>query len=265
MYRSNILKIKEGCPELIESYGISYANKINPNVTKLKKILDRQSLEIKIAKNKELIKIVENVICNFYRRFLENDYIFILCDVDGYAIKILSDRYLHDYLKKINIIEGISFRTEDSGTNAINLAIANKKQIELEGKYHYCNLFNNWYCTAAPIIDYNNGEIIGYLDLSYIGNCNINDQSIILRNIVNCIETKLMYREVTCCVISKLNILEIEILRFLSIGKERKEICSEIAISERTLRRHLDKIYKILDVKNEVAAVAEAIRRGIID
>jgi DNA-binding CsgD family transcriptional regulator len=74
-----------------------------------------------------------------------------------------------------------------------------------------------------------------------------------------------MYGEMACRVISKLNMLEIEILRFLSTGKERKEICSEIAISERTLRRHLEKIYEILDVKNAVAAVAEAIRRGIIE
>lgn len=265
MYSSYILKIEEGCPELIESYGISYANNVDCNIMKLEKNLDTQSLEIKITKNKDLIEIVEYIIYNIYRRLLEKGYIFILCDAECYAIKILYNEHLNDYFKQINLAEGVSFRTEDAGTNAINLAITYKKQIELEGKYHYCNLFKNWYCTTSPIIEYDSGETIGYLDLSYIGNCNIIDQSIILRNIVNCIETKLMYREMACSAISKLNMLEIEILRFLSTGKGRKEICSEIAISERTLRRHLEKIYEILDVKNAIAAVAEAIRIGIIE
>ncbi|MBK1833277.1 response regulator [Roseibacillus ishigakijimensis] len=57
---------------------------------------------------------------------------------------------------------------------------------------------------------------------------------------------------------------EEEILRLLSLGYLKKEIAEQLHISYRTVAQHTENIYRKLQVPNVAAAVAAAIRKGLI-
>jgi len=101
--------------------------------------------------------------------------------------------------------------------------------------------------------------------MSCINNCDIKEQSLVLRDIVNCIIRKLHKKYEGFNTKNNLDSIDIQMLNFLSRGIERKVICKELNITEKTLRRRLNRVRKILGIPNDISAVAEAIRKGIIE
>lgn len=57
---------------------------------------------------------------------------------------------------------------------------------------------------------------------------------------------------------------ELEVLRLIIGGRSNKEIASELAISEITVKRHCGHLFQKLGVNDRTQAATEAIQRGII-
>jgi DNA-binding CsgD family transcriptional regulator len=57
---------------------------------------------------------------------------------------------------------------------------------------------------------------------------------------------------------------EVEVLRLLASGLNRKKIAGELVVSESTVRTHLEHIYDKLDVSTRVGAVLFALEHGLV-
>lgn len=57
---------------------------------------------------------------------------------------------------------------------------------------------------------------------------------------------------------------EVEVLYSLSLGNTVSRIAREMNISSNTVKYHLGRIYRKLDVPTQAGAVAKSIRHGII-
>lgn len=57
---------------------------------------------------------------------------------------------------------------------------------------------------------------------------------------------------------------ELEVLRLVAAGRRNREIANELAISEKTVERHLGNIFNKLDVPNRAAAIAHAYDHGLL-
>lgn len=265
VFMSNILTIKK---EIAESHGESLLINVNPNKKIFNKaISDEKLINIK-KENSFLLSLFNSLIDKSlrYKCLLLEGYFFILCDKNGYIIKLICDDKLNNYFNTLHFVEGSSLRLEDCGTNAISMAMKYKNQIELCGKDHYCKLFKDWYCNAIPIIDYYCGEVVAYLDVSRINVPSIKDQSAILKNIAIYIEEYLSYRNKNLPIISsKLDDIDKLILSSLVRNGVRKLVTSDIGISDRTLRKHLNKLSNLFKVDNDLEIVRAAIKIGIID
>ena len=55
---------------------------------------------------------------------------------------------------------------------------------------------------------------------------------------------------------------EVKVVELLVNGMKRKEISERLSLSVHTVNTHIERIYEKLDVHNEAAAVAKAIRLG---
>lgn len=58
---------------------------------------------------------------------------------------------------------------------------------------------------------------------------------------------------------------ELEILRSVAEGNSAAEIAAHLSLAESTVKTHLTRVYDKLGVSERAAAVAEAMRRGLID
>jgi DNA-binding NarL/FixJ family response regulator len=58
---------------------------------------------------------------------------------------------------------------------------------------------------------------------------------------------------------------ELQMLRLLAQGLSYQEVGSKVYLSERTVRRHMNVIFAKLGVQSRAQAVAEAMRRGLLD
>ncbi|MDX6628743.1 MAG: two-component system, NarL family, nitrate/nitrite response regulator NarL [Gaiellales bacterium] len=58
---------------------------------------------------------------------------------------------------------------------------------------------------------------------------------------------------------------ETEILRLTADGRSAPEIAATLAVSSATVKTHLQHVYEKLGVSDRAAAVAQAIRRGLLD
>lgn len=64
--------------------------------------------------------------------------------------------------------------------------------------------------------------------------------------------------------LSNLTTRELEVLQLVAEGTQTKDVAEKLHISEYTVTEHLTSIYRKLDVRNRVQAVAKAIREGVI-
>lgn len=58
---------------------------------------------------------------------------------------------------------------------------------------------------------------------------------------------------------------EIEVLQCVSEGKSNKEVAEQLSISEKTVKAHLRTIFRKLEVSDRAQAVAEAMRKGLVE
>jgi two-component system nitrate/nitrite response regulator NarL len=58
---------------------------------------------------------------------------------------------------------------------------------------------------------------------------------------------------------------ELDVLRLAADGLSAGEIATELHLSAATVKSHLQRVYEKLEVSDRAAAVAQAMRRGLLD
>ena len=65
--------------------------------------------------------------------------------------------------------------------------------------------------------------------------------------------------------LSELTSRELEVLRFVAAGEPNKQIASELAISERTVRTHVSRVLRKLHLSSRTQAALWAVREGLVE
>lgn len=92
--------------------------------------------------------------------------LFIFTTADGIVLSILGPPDLPQQLdENHNLGKGSVFTVQNAGLNAISMSIELKDLVFLSGAEHDFKLFKEWNCFCSPVRQ--NGEIIGYLDMSF--------------------------------------------------------------------------------------------------
>jgi len=58
---------------------------------------------------------------------------------------------------------------------------------------------------------------------------------------------------------------EMEVLKLIAAGRSNKEIASELYISEKTVKNHLTKVFRKIEVEDRTQAAVYAIKQGLIN
>ena len=92
--------------------------------------------------------------------------IMILTDPTGLIIDTQGDDRVIDAGRTVHLEHGGRWSEAEIGTNAIGVAIAESKPVQIRGAEHFCSKVQRWTCAAVPVHDPTDGELLGVVDIS---------------------------------------------------------------------------------------------------
>jgi hypothetical protein len=93
-------------------------------------------------------------------------FLMVVCDADGVVLWREGSPRVRLTADRLGFLEGMVWTEQVVGTNAIGTALAEAAAVQLFSAEHFENRQHPWYCTAAPIHDPRDGELLGVVDVS---------------------------------------------------------------------------------------------------
>lgn len=93
-------------------------------------------------------------------------FLMVVCDADGVLLWREGSARVRATADRLGFVEGMLWTEQVVGTNAIGTALAEAAPVQLFSAEHYESQQHPWYCTAAPIHDPRDGELLGVVDVS---------------------------------------------------------------------------------------------------
>ncbi len=152
-------------PPIIESWQRCYQADVDPHYAGKYAGLDSDGVKAVQEQNRELIGIAKPFMENLYEFVAGSGFVVALTDNQGYIMEVLGDADIMENPLTTNFFQGACWNEQRAGTNAIGMAVAQKKPIQVSGPEHYCRKYHCLTCSAAPILDAR-GRLLGVLDVS---------------------------------------------------------------------------------------------------
>ena len=92
-------------------------------------------------------------------------FVVILTDAEGIILDLFGDRKMFNQAESLSLIPGASCSEKLIGTTSPGVCLVGRSPIQIFSREHYCQLYHDWCCSAAPIFD-RGGNLLGTLDLS---------------------------------------------------------------------------------------------------
>lgn len=122
-----------------------------------KNMFTDEQLQKSIKKNKWIIEIVEPVMKELCKQFLNQKLTVTLLDTDFCVLEIhQSDGIVESNILKKCTRPGFCYSEEKVGTTSISMCVESGKVETISGYEHYCREYCNIFCVAVPIYDENN-------------------------------------------------------------------------------------------------------------
>ncbi|MFQ3634034.1 ATP-binding protein [Roseiflexus sp.] len=93
-------------------------------------------------------------------------YVVAVSDADGTLLEVDGDPDCRRRLGRKGLLPGSNWSEAVAGTNAIGVALATRRVVQLVGSEHYCAGWQDVTCTAAPVVHPDDGRMIGVLDIT---------------------------------------------------------------------------------------------------
>ncbi len=92
--------------------------------------------------------------------------VILLCDAAARILLACGDREGRRATEPINLGPGANWSEAAAGTNAMGLALTEKRPVLVLANEHFCSGWEHWSCAATPIRDPITGVPVGILDIS---------------------------------------------------------------------------------------------------
>ncbi len=109
-----------------------------------------------------LLSLVRPAMEDLYQFAEGSECVVVFADAQACIVDIVGDQSMMHEFEHLGLVNGVSWREEHWGSNAIALALRESFPIQLDGAMHYCAFLHPVYTSAAPIHDMY-GQTIGVL------------------------------------------------------------------------------------------------------
>lgn len=124
-------------------------------------------LLIKREENERLYCAAMPHMKQLYESIRGKGYVVILTDPRGVILELFGDKCMQSLAEKLDVVPGSDNSEKSIGTTAPGVSLVRRRPIQIHAHEHFCQLYHNWSCSAAPIFD-SQGQLLGSLDISNV-------------------------------------------------------------------------------------------------
>ncbi|MEM7469405.1 MAG: sigma-54-dependent Fis family transcriptional regulator [Pseudomonadota bacterium] len=155
-----------------ESWHRCVTTGIDPQTQRAPFVEDQEALDALCLANKALVDATQNTWQLLSQHLLASDSILILTDNQGVMLDIKGNSEIVAAAAQEHVAPGFDWSEQAAGTNAVGTALVAERPTVVRSVEHFCEAAKLWDCAAAPIRDLADGEIIGVLDITSVGELN---------------------------------------------------------------------------------------------
>ncbi|RLA38678.1 MAG: sigma-54-dependent Fis family transcriptional regulator [Gammaproteobacteria bacterium] len=123
-------------------------------------------LDLLKQENEELLLASHNTWRMLSDILSDSESFLTVAESNGVLLDVCGDPQLCEGLAGQRIAPGYDWSESCTGTNAVGTAVALKQPVEVHSVEHFCETVKIWSCSAAPIIDVIDGDLLGVIDVT---------------------------------------------------------------------------------------------------
>jgi DNA-binding XRE family transcriptional regulator len=116
--------------------------------------------------NERLLRAARGVVAYLTTELADSGYAVVLVDRKGCILELTGDADVRRRLERLMFLPGGLWSEAAAGTNAVGTALADGRPFQLLAGEHFCDGWQDYSCTAAPIRDPRSFEIVGLIDIT---------------------------------------------------------------------------------------------------
>jgi transcriptional regulator of acetoin/glycerol metabolism len=143
-------------PEIIDSWIRSSEYGLSVSEYNYSPALDEKALQQRCLEKTILLNSSEPFIIQLASMLADSECIILLSDEQGCMLRVLEgNKKLEDQNKRFKLIPGSVWNENTVGTCAHGISLIHEIPMQICGPEHYCEKYENIFCSAAPIFDGN--------------------------------------------------------------------------------------------------------------
>ncbi len=128
-------------------------------------VVTGKDLERLLEDNVELIDAARPLMQSLYELVSSSGFVVVLLNAAGYIIEVIGGMNDAQSTWTRYYACGVKWTEDLVGTSALSLALMGHGPIQVAGKEHYCQAYEGWTCSAAPLTD-DHGKLMGVLSVT---------------------------------------------------------------------------------------------------
>jgi len=116
--------------------------------------------------NERLLRAARGVVAYLTTELADSGYAVVLVDRKGCILELTGETDVRRSLEHRTFLPGGLWSEAAAGTNAIGTALADGRPFQILAGEHFCDGWQDFSCTAAPIRDPKSFEIVGLIDIT---------------------------------------------------------------------------------------------------
>lgn len=151
-------------PEIISSWKRCLSLGVDPyGKSPATDLIGEEGLEC----NRVMLSAAETNLRRMFELLEGRGYIVMLLSRDGYILRLFGDRKVVSLAESLNVFQGANNSEQSIGTFAPGICIAEKKAVQVHWCEHFRQVYHDWCCTAAPLLN-SQRELMGVIDITSV-------------------------------------------------------------------------------------------------
>ncbi|HHU85491.1 MAG: sigma-54-dependent Fis family transcriptional regulator [Pelotomaculaceae bacterium] len=149
--------------EIALSWKRCLQSNVDPVMSKIS--LVTPDLKVLAEQQRDFLRAARPHMKKLYESVKGMGFIVLLADAEGIILDLFGDRKMFNLAESLSLVPGASCSEKVIGTTSPGVCLVGRTPIQIFSREHYCQLYHDWCCSAAPVFD-RQGNLLGTLDLS---------------------------------------------------------------------------------------------------